>query len=111
MIKITIYKNQEEEYVGFQCKGHAGYDESGQDIVCAAVSILVLNTVNSIEKFTYDKFKCEAEDETGFIDFMFHSEPSSEATLLVDSMIFGLESIRDVFNQEEDYVSISFKEV
>lgn len=111
MIKITIYKNQEEEYVGFQCKGHAGYGESGQDIVCSAVSILVLNTINSIEKFTYDKFKCEAEDETGFIDFMFHSEPSAQATLLIDSMLLGLESIRNVFNQDEDYVSISFKEV
>lgn len=111
MIKITIYKNQEEEYVGFQCEGHAGYAGNGYDIVCSAVSILVLNTVNSIEKFTYDKFKCEADDETGFIDFMFHSQPSSEATLLVDSMIFGLESVRDVFNKEDDYVSISFKEV
>ena len=111
MIKITIYKNQEEEYVGFQCKGHAEYDDSGKDIVCAAVSILVLNTVNSIEKFTYDKFKVEADDNTGFIEFMFHSEPSTEAAVLVDSMILGLESIRDVYNKDEDYLLISFKEV
>ena len=93
MIKITIYKNQEEEYVGFQCKGHAGYDESGQDIVCAAVSILVLNTVNSIEKFTYDKFKCEAEDETGFIDFMFHSEPSSD---VINASVISKAELRSV---------------
>ncbi|MDE6314707.1 MAG: ribosomal-processing cysteine protease Prp [Lachnospiraceae bacterium] len=112
MIKITIYKNQEDEYVGFQCKGHAAYDQSGHDIVCAAVSILVLNTVNSIEQFTYDKFKGEADDnKTGFIEFMFHSEPSAEAALLIDSMILGLESIRNVYNKDQDYLSISFKEV
>lgn len=111
MIKITIYKNQEDEYVGFQCKGHAGYDDNGHDIVCAAVSILVLNTVNSIEQFTYDKFKGEADDKTGFIEFMFHSEPSAEAALLIDSMILGLESIQKVYNKDEDYVQISFKEV
>ena len=40
MIKITIYKNQEEEYVGFQREGHAAYPESGHDIVCSAASIL-----------------------------------------------------------------------
>ena len=111
MIKITIYKNQEEEYVGFQCDGHAGYDEYGNDIVCSAVSVLVLNTVNSIEKFTYDKFKSEADDERGFVEFMFHSEPSAEATLLLDSMILGLESIRNTYNGEEEYLTLLFKEV
>ena len=112
MIKITIYKNQEDEYVGFQCKGHAGYDDKGYDIVCAAVSVLVLNTVNSIERFTYDKFKGEAdENKTGFIEFMFHSEPSAEATLLLDSMILGLESIQSVYNKDQDYLQLSFKEV
>ena len=112
MIKITIYKNQEDEYVGFQCEGHAGYGEHGDDLVCSAVSILVLNTVNSIERFTYDKFKGEAVDDgRGFVEFMFHSEPSAEATLLLDSMILGLESIRSTYNGEEVYLTISFKEV
>ena len=29
--------------------------EEGQDIVCAAVSVLVINTVNAIEQFTDDR--------------------------------------------------------
>lgn len=113
MIKITIYKNQEEEYVGFQCEGHAAYAESGHDIVCSAVSILVINTINAIEKFTYDKFKGESEEEKGFIEFMFHSEPSAEATLLIDTMILGLESIRESLSEtsDESYLLLTFKEV
>ena len=41
MITVKIYKNQEEEYVGFQTDGHAEYAEDGYDIICASVSILV----------------------------------------------------------------------
>ena len=44
-----------------QCKkgqitvsGHAGYAEKGHDIVCAAVSILIYNLQNSIERLTED---------------------------------------------------------
>ncbi len=40
MIKVTIYKTERHEYVGFDTEDHAGYaDEQGQDIVCAAVSV------------------------------------------------------------------------
>lgn len=34
--------------------GHTGYAEKGHDIVCAAVSILIYNLQNSIERLTDD---------------------------------------------------------
>ena len=55
MIQITVYKNKKHEYVGFDTEGHADFSESGQDIVCAAVSALVINLVNSIERLTSDR--------------------------------------------------------
>ena len=36
--------------MGFEITGHAGYAEYGQDIVCAAVSVLALNMANSVER-------------------------------------------------------------
>ena len=48
MIHVTIYENQKHEYTAFNCIGHAQYGEPGEDIVCAAVSVLVINTINSI---------------------------------------------------------------
>ena len=54
MIKVTIYKTERQEYVGFDMEGHAGYAEAGEDIVCAGVSALVINALNSIERFTDD---------------------------------------------------------
>ena len=49
MIEVTVYKTMRHEYAGFDMSGHAGYDDIGKDIVCAAVSVLVINTLNSIE--------------------------------------------------------------
>ena len=49
MIHVTIYENDRKECIGFQTKGHAEYAKMGQDIVCAAVSVLVINTMNAIE--------------------------------------------------------------
>ena len=52
MIQVEIIRDASKAYVGFSIKGHAGYAEHGQDIICAAVSVLAQNTVNSIEQFT-----------------------------------------------------------
>ena len=38
MIEITVYRNQNNLYTGFDCIGHAGYANAGEDVVCAGVS-------------------------------------------------------------------------
>ena len=110
MIRVTIYQNEKKECAGFLAKGHAGFSEAGQDIVCAAVSVLVINTVNSIERFTEDKTSCISDEETGSIQFRFRNTPTHDASLLFDSMLSGLEAIEE--NSEyEPYIDIIFKEV
>ena len=53
MIHVTVYREFSKiEYIGFQTSGHAGYAPEGQDIVCAAASVLTINTINAIEQFT-----------------------------------------------------------
>ena len=64
MITIKVRKKN-GSYEEFISKGHAGYAEAGQDIVCAAVSALIITTVNSLEKFTDDKFDVQEKD--GFV--------------------------------------------
>ena len=43
MIKVSIYKNENNVITGIKLTGHAEYSEKGKDIVCAAVSVLVIN--------------------------------------------------------------------
>ena len=110
MIRVTVYKTRRHEYSGFDVTGHAGYAEHGQDIVCAAVSALVINAVNSIERFTDDETSCVTDEETGTIEFRFAERPSHDAGLLLDSMILGLEEIEDS-DDSEPFIDIIFKEV
>ena len=94
MIEITRIKNEQGENVGFRCIGHAGFARRGKDIVCAGVSALVLNTINSIEKFTEDKFSCAQEEKSGLVEFIIVSEVSKESALLMDSLFLGLTNIQ-----------------
>ena len=52
MIKAEIFRNDNYVICGFKLSGHAGFAEEGSDIVCSAVSMLVINTINCIEEFT-----------------------------------------------------------
>lgn len=108
MIKVTVYKNPENEYIGLKTSGHAGFADSGEDIVCSAVSVLVINTINSIEAFTKDKFKVKAKDQEGLIEFKFQSTVSAESNLLMDSLVLGLQGIQEDYKK---YIQIMFKEV
>ncbi len=110
MIKVTIYKTKNHEYTGLDVIGHAGYSEAGSDIVCAAASVLIINTLNAIERFTSDETSLVSDEEGGLIEFRFAAKPTHDAELLFKSMILGLEGIED--NSEyEPYIDIIFKEV
>ena len=99
MIEITRIKNENGENMGFRCFGHAGFARRGKDIVCASVSALVLNTINSIEAFTEDKFSCAQEEKSGLIEFIIVSEVSKEASLLMDALFLGLKQIEDDYGK------------
>ena len=73
------------------------------------VSALVINTINSIERFTDDETSCISDEETGRIEFRFSRIPSHDASLLLDSMVLGLEQIEDS-SEYEPYIDMIFKE-
>ena len=106
MITITV-KKRNGNYLEFVSKGHAGYAEEGQDIVCAAVSVLVINTVNSLETFTDDQFDVQEKD--GFVSIHFRNDLSERVMLLMDSLLLGLTEIAGSYNNR--YLTVKVKEV
>ena len=48
MTTIIFYKTN-GVYYGFEEKGHTGYGESGDDVLCAALSSMTMLIINSIE--------------------------------------------------------------
>ncbi len=110
MITVTVFRTRRTGcYQGFSCEGHAEYAEEGQDIVCAAVSALTLNTINSIEAFTDDVFSVEQAEDGGYLKITLEGEPSDKTALLMDSMVLGLNSIQE--NYGNAYSRLTFKEV
>ena len=106
MITIKVRKKN-GSYEEFISKGHAGYAEAGQDIVCAAVSALIITTVNSLEEFTDDKFDVQEKD--GFVSIHFRNNLSERAMLLMDSLLLGLTEIAGSYNNR--YLTVKVKEV
>ena len=106
MTYATVY-TRSGSYEGFEVSGHSGYGQEGNDVVCAAISALVINTVNSIEKFTGTKFSVEEDEEAGRIAVKILSKPDEGCELLIKSMLLGLEDV----SKSHGHLMIKYKEV
>lgn len=108
MITFTLWRSG-QQYRGFSSKGHAGYADEGMDVVCAAVSALVINTVNAVEAFTEDPFEVEQAEDGGFLQLTFPEAPGERAALLMDSLVLGMQQIEAEYGNQ--FVTLVYEEV
>lgn len=91
MIEVTVNRNKSDEIYCFQVKNH------GPSILCAAVSMLVINTINCIEHFTTEKIEYTQNKNTAVITCSFpkieSGKHSSDVSLLLNTMMFGLNNL------------------
>lgn len=105
MINVLLNRNNGLT-TGFTVKNH------GATHVCSAVSMLVINTINSIASLTSLKdkedFKCKYNENGGFIEFSLIIKTSRDkgAGLLLDAMVLGLTSVQE---QHPNEISIITK--
>ena len=109
MVKVTVYQNQDLGFLGFKSTGHAGYAVAGEDVVCAGVSVLVINTVNSLDALTDNEFDVDQDAEKGLIELKAPKGLDGSGELLMRSMILGLKELQKSYGDK--YVAISFQEV
>lgn len=109
MVSVVVAKNRKNEYVGFTCSGHAGYDEYGRDIVCAALSMLVINTVNAIDSLTDCRLTVTTDEAEGEMKVIFPDAASEDAKLLIDAMLLGIRGVIDEYGSA--YATLIMKEV
>ncbi len=79
---------------GITVSGHAGFAETGKDIVCAGVTALTQSLIRSMQGLTKDKI--EFEISPGRVDIK-HRNLSEAGKLLVDSFFIGVCLIADEF--------------
>ncbi len=63
MTTITFYKS-EGYYYGFEEQGHTGYGESGDDILCSALSAMTMLIINAIEVTYQSSVDYQIDEET-----------------------------------------------
>lgn len=108
MIRVKFYLDADKRYKGFAIRGHAGYAAYGSDIVCAAVSALSTNTVNSLEAFSSDRIQIRTEEEFGALVLRLETRADETSQLFIKSLALGLSSIRDEYGSK--YIKILYKE-
>ena len=71
---------------GFTVSGHSGYSESGSDIVCAAVSAMVMLVCNTITEKFGESAVVSVDDKIGSVALRFESRPDEHTLLIVESL-------------------------
>lgn len=95
MIKVRIKRDSQDRISSVSIKNH------GDPIVCSAVSILLLNTINSIEVYTDALFSFESAEEGGdSVLTMTQYDNEGKAELLMKSLVLGYKSIEESYNDE-----------
>ena len=101
MTTVIFRKTGQGEYRELECRGHAGYAERGEDIVCAALSVLVINTLNSLEELCGLPIRPEEDEEKGRIACSFPKGMDEKAE--------GCVSIEKQYGKK--YCKVKFEEV
>ncbi|MBO5552403.1 MAG: ribosomal-processing cysteine protease Prp [Lachnospiraceae bacterium] len=94
MIEVLILRDKSMDITGFKVSGHALFAEAGNDIICSAVSMLTINTVNAIEQLLPDEpMAVKVDRENGFIEARLTDKPTDRSEILLRTFHLGMVSI------------------
>lgn len=108
MITAKFKQNLAGLFTSFEITGHAGFADIGEDIVCAAVSVLAIETVNSLDKMAgHQMIVEEADREGGYLYAEVRPELTPEQKSITQILLKHLYlSLEDVATTYPDYVRI-----
>lgn len=94
MINVTIEQGR------ITASGHAGYAPKGQDIVCAAFSVLSLTLERTVDTLTDDEIKINLE--SGKMTAQWR-QISLKGQLLIDAYIEGVKALAENY---PEYITV-----
>ena len=106
MITVTFKHGETDALDEIIVKGHAGYAEAGQDIVCAAVSVLTITLINGLEAVAGIQ-ELHRETRAGYSALKVPRSDNGEQALRIDTLIRTYEmSVRQTAEAYPEYMSI-----
>lgn len=100
MTRITPIR-ENNKLVGFKIDGHASFRHYGLDIVCAAISCLSINTINSLQEIAHKEV--DVYQGNGFVEYRLHCKPSVQSNILLESARLGYISISEEYPNNVTY--------
>lgn len=112
MIHVNIVRDKQGFIWEFTVEGHAGAGEEGNDIVCAAVSVVAYTAVNALDELVGIGDCCTIED--GYMKCSLPvdipEEKKQVVRVIMDTVAVGFKQI-EYTEQYESYISVLEEEV
>ena len=92
MIRVRIERDSTGRIQGFEAKGHAGAGPRGNDIVCAAVSVLTDSVFLGLDRHLHRAMEWSAN--SGDIPVHLKDVPDDLTEAILTTMVLGLSEIQ-----------------
>ena len=99
MIRAQFQVTSDHKIASFKLTGHANAGDYGHDIVCAAVSVLAISTINGLERVVHSKPVIEKnEDEGGYLEAT-ALDLGHDSQILLQTFLNGMLDIQESYQQ------------
>lgn len=106
MTEVNFYTAKNGELLGFHIQGHSGFAESGEDIVCAAVSSAVYLVINTITDVMHIDAEVEVADGDAVLRILSkHAVPCRD---ILQGLKLHLLNLEEQYN---DFLIVEYTEV
>ncbi len=93
MVKVKI-ESSNKAITRIIISGHAGYDEKGKDLVCAAVSSIAVGTLNALDELTKDDCELILTDDQVMI-IVKRNEHDSQ--MIIKTLIIQIKTLQESY--------------
>ena len=115
MTTITFYK-ADGFYYGFEEQGHTGYGESGEDILCSALSAMTMLIINAIEVTYHSSVDYQIDEKTTDIRLIAKSalpkyEKDEKKRFAASGLIEGyFHQLNDLIEEYDEFLDVEIEE-
>ncbi|MGD6816705.1 ribosomal-processing cysteine protease Prp [Metabacillus sp. 84] len=103
MINVTVNRSEDGSIQSFTMSGHADFDDTGKDLVCAGASCVAFGSINSVIALTGLEPVLEMNQEHGYLSFEWPESAAGEAfqkgQLLLEGMLVSMKTIEDQYGE------------
>ena len=105
-----IIKRQQNSIIQVECKGHSGYADEGEDIVCAGISSITQTALLGLQKVANVKVDYKIDEKTGYLMFKIVEDLDEakrrDCDAILETMLVGIKDLQDGFSK---YIKVEDK--